>query len=267
MRVYFLKVELLQEFTLKDGWTVKDEKDYRIFLKGFIDTMPLGISTLIYGVVYGVMASKAGLSIFETIGMSAFIFVGASQMTAVQMIAIGSSPISIIITVLIINLRHLLLAASISPYLKDVSKKMKMINAFLMTDESYAVTYSHFQTNKPSSIYFLGSGINIYILWGSAGVIGFFFGNIISPQLNYIFDFAFVAAFIGMIVPMIKDFPTVATVVTSAVVSITGSQLITGKWYIIIAALLASTAGYIVSELKSKVEANRVIKGGIDCEH
>jgi len=52
------------------------------------------------------MACKSGLSIFETVAMSAFVFAGASQMTAVQMIAIGSSPVSVIITVLIINLRH-----------------------------------------------------------------------------------------------------------------------------------------------------------------
>ena len=75
-------------------------------VKGFIDTIPLGICASIYGLVYGMMACKSGLSIFETVAMSAFVFAGASQMTAVQMIAIGSSPVSVIITVLIINLRH-----------------------------------------------------------------------------------------------------------------------------------------------------------------
>ena len=95
-----------------------------------------------------------------------------------------------------------------------------------MTDESYAVTYNHFQVNIPSSVYFLGSGLSIYVLWFSASIIGYFFGNIISSDLSYIFDFAFVAAFIGMIVPMVKNFPMVVTVITSRVISIIGSQLI-----------------------------------------
>ena len=164
-------------------------------------------------VVYGVMACKAGLSIFESAAMSAIVFAGASQMTAVQMIAIGSSPFSIIITVLIINLRHFLMAASIAPYLKNESNKMKMINSFFMTDESYAVAYSRFQSGKSTSHYFLGSGLNLYVLWGLSGIIGYFFGNMISSQLNYIFDFAFVAAFIGMVIPMAKDFPTVAAII------------------------------------------------------
>lgn len=246
---------------------MKDQQKTKELVKGFIDTIPLGIGALIYGIVYGVMACKAGLSIFETIAMSAFVFAGASQMTAIQMIAIGSSSVSIIITVLIVNLRHFLLAASISPYLKHESNKMKMVNSFFMTDESYAVTYNHFQGNKPSSIYFLGSGLSIYALWFSASITGYFFGNIISSELSYIFDFAFVAAFIGMIVPMVKNFPTVVTVITSGVISIIGSQIIPGKWYIIIAGILASLAGYVASGLATKDVKEDVNKGGVDCEY
>jgi len=247
--------------------TLKEQQKTVELLKGFIDTIPLGIGALIYGIVYGVMACKAGLSIFETIAMSAFVFAGASQMTAIQMIAIGSSSVSIIITVLIVNLRHFLLAASIAPYLKHESNKMKMVNSFFMTDESYAVTYSHFQGNKPSSIYFLGSGLSIYVLWVSASITGYFFGNIISSELSYIFDFAFVAAFIGMIVPMVKNFPTVVTVITSGVISIIGSQIIPGKWYIIIAGILASLAGYVASRLATKDVKEEVNKEGVDCDY
>lgn len=247
---------------------MKGEGKLKELAKGFVDTIPIWISVSIYGVVYGVMACKAGLSIFETIAMSVFIFAGASQMTAIQMIAIGSSPLSIIITVLIINLRHFLLAASISPYLKKESKKMKMISSFFMTDESYAVTYSHFQTGKPSGFYFLGSGLDIYVLWGASGVIGYFFGNIISSQLSYIFDFAFVAAFIGMIVPMVKGFPAVVTVIASGVISIIGSKMLPGKWYILIAGILASFTGYLVSGFMDKENIEEdVIKGEADYEH
>lgn len=238
----------------------------RELLKGFMDTIPLGLSASIYGVVYGVLAGKAGLSIWETIAMSCIVFAGASQMTAVQMIALGSSGVSIIITVFIINLRHFLLGASIAPYLRHESTGMKLLNAFLMTDESYAVTYSHYQSNPPTGKYFLGSGINIYILWGLSGAVGYFFGNIISSQLSYIFDFAFVAAFLGMLVPMIKGLPVLVAVLTSAIVSLLGSRFIPGKWYIIVAAIVASLAGYIASELKGSTEAKGNNRGGVQCE-
>lgn len=226
-------------------------------IRGFLDTIPLGISVSIYGVVYGVLGGKTGLSAYEIAAMSAFIFAGASQIAAVQLIATGSSPLSVIATVFIINLRHYLLAASIAPYLKGVSTRMKMVSAYFMTDESYAVTYSHFQNNKPSAFYFLGSGLNIFIFWGSAGVLGCLFGNIIPSQFNYIFDFAFVAAFLGMLVPMVKDMPAVITVMVSAAISILGSIYLPGKWYIIIAGIVASVAGYTASRLKSDVEVEK----------
>ena len=104
-------------------------------------------------------------------------------------------------------------------------------------------------------------------MWFSASIIGYFFGNIISSELSYIFDFAFVAAFIGMIVPMVKNFPMVVTVITSGVISIIGSQLIPGKWYIIIAGILASLAGYVSSGLATKDVKEDVNKGDVDCEY
>jgi 4-azaleucine resistance transporter AzlC len=219
-------------------------KKFNELVRGFVDTIPLGIGVSIYGIVYGVLSGKAGLSAVETAAMSAFVFAGASQMAIVQMIAQGSNPISIILTVFVINLRHYLLAASITPHLKDEPRGLKMLNAFFMTDESYAASYNHFQKNKPSSMYFLGSGLNIYLFWGSAGVIGYLCGNIIPLQLSYVFDFAFIAAFIGIVVPMICDIPALATVLASAAISIPGNLFIPGKWYILIAGIGASFVGY-----------------------
>ncbi len=254
----------MHKMSKKDTVLMKSENAKQT-INGFIDTVPLGISTSIYGLVYGVMAANAGLNIFETIAMSVFVFAGASQMTAVQMIAIGSGALSIILTVFIINLRHFLMAASLAPYLKNESVTKKMITSFFMTDESYAVTYSQFQKEPPTSSYFLGSGLNIYLFWGSSGAVGYFFGNLISAQMSYVFDFAFVAAFIGMIVPMVKTKPAVVTVLVSAVISIVGSLYIPGKWYIIIAGLFASFAGFLASELIEKKKQKE--KGVITYEY
>ncbi len=260
-------VTFIDKCKAKDVLLVEVEQKIKELIKGFMDSIPLSISASIYGLVYGVMACKAGLSIFDTVVMSLIVFAGASQMTAVQMIAMGSGMLSIIITVFIINLRHFLMAASISPYLKHESNKMKMVNSFFLTDESYAASYSYFQKGKATGLYFLGSGLSLYVFWSISGVIGYFFGNIISSQLNYIFDFAFVAAFIGMIVPMIKGAPVVVTVIASGVISIIGSQVLPGKWYIIIAGILGSLAGYMASELMSKNNEEDVLKEVMDCEH
>ena len=220
------------------------------FTKGFIDTLPIGISVSIYGVVYGVLGGNAGLSVWMIAAMSFIVFAGASQIAMVQMFMTGSDPVSVILTVFIINLRHFLMAASMGPLIKNASTKMKMISSYIMTDESYAVSYTHFQKNKPNVFYFFGSGMNIYVFWGSSSLIGFFFGSVIPPELNYVLGFAFVAAFMSMLVPLVKDLPVVTTVIVSAIISVLGSMFLPGKWYIIIAGLIGSLAGYLASIVK-----------------
>jgi 4-azaleucine resistance transporter AzlC len=222
----------------------------KFFIKGFIIALPLGVSVFIYGIVFGVLSQKAGLSFFATLGMSCFIFAGASQMTAIQMISQGGNPFTIIITVFIINLRHFLMAASLTPYLKKEPTGLKLTSAYFLTDESFAITYSHFQGNNPSAFFFLGSGLNIYIFWCSATITGFLFGHLLPDQVKYILDFAFAAAFIGMLIPLIQDFATIVAVFVSAAVSIWGYRNLPGKWYIIIAVLSASFFGYLVDLLQ-----------------
>ena len=53
-------------------------KKFNEIMRGFIDTIPLGISVAIYGLVYGVLGGKAGLSVIEVAAMSMFVFAGAS---------------------------------------------------------------------------------------------------------------------------------------------------------------------------------------------
>lgn len=236
------------------------------FIKGFTDTIPLGISVSIYGVVYGVLGAKTGLSIYTILGLSLFVFAGASQIISVQMLAQSCSVFSIVMTIFIVNLRHYLMAASISPHLSKVSNKMKMVNAYFMTDESYAVSYTHFQKDEASPFYFLGSGLNIYLFWGASGVIGYFFGNFIPKELNYIFDFAFVASFIAMLVPMVKDVQTIAVVIASGFLSIIISKNVPGKWYILIASIAASFVGYFINQLVNRASESDFIGEAVDNE-
>ncbi|HBF39233.1 MAG TPA: branched-chain amino acid ABC transporter permease [Firmicutes bacterium] len=221
-------------------------RKFESLFKGFKDTLPLGISVFLYGIVYGVLTHKLHFSIWATLFMSLAVFAGASQMTAVQMLMAGCGPWMIIITVLIVNLRHYLMAASLSPYLKGYSKPVKLINAYFMTDESYAVTYSCYQRVRPSALYFLGSGLSVYIFWCSSGVFGYYCGNFIPVQLGHALDFAFAAAFIGMLTPLVVDWPVAITVLLAAVISVIGSLYLPGKWYIIIAAVVASGSGFLM---------------------
>ena len=59
------------------------KRQYQL-LKGFTDTIPLGISVAIYGVADGVLGGKRGFRFGEVLALSTMVFAGASQMIAVH---------------------------------------------------------------------------------------------------------------------------------------------------------------------------------------
>ena len=215
--------------------------------RGFLDAVPLGIGVTIYGLVYGMMARQAGIPLWVVLGMSLIVFAGSSQMVAVEMMAAGAGPLSTMLTVLVVNLRHVVMAADLSRFMPEAKAGQRALTAFFLTDESSSVSYSHFQKEASGGArYVLGAGLDIYLFWGLSGVLGYLGGNGIPPVLEPAFGFAMTAAFLSMLVPIIKDRPTLAAVLTSAAVAVAGSLWLPGKWYILLAAFAGSAAGFLL---------------------
>jgi predicted branched-subunit amino acid permease len=85
------------------------------FRAGFVGTMPLWLGAAPFGAIYAVSALAAGLDWAQTLAMSLFVFAGASQFTAAGLFASAAAPLTIVITTLVINARHALLAAAAWP--------------------------------------------------------------------------------------------------------------------------------------------------------
>ena len=113
--------------------------------RGFVQTIPLGIGVTIYGLVYGMMGRQGLLPFWMIPAMSLFVFAGSSQMLAAEMMISGSSPLSVIITVLAVNLRHVVMSADMAAHVREAPAGKKALAAFFLTDEAYAVSYLRFQ--------------------------------------------------------------------------------------------------------------------------
>ena len=109
-----------------------------LFIRGARDIIPLLIAAAPFGIVYGALAQANGLSILATMGMSLFVFAGSSQFVAVTLIGVGAAVPIIILTVFVVNLRHMLYAVSMMPYVSQLPQKTRVLLSFWLTDESYA---------------------------------------------------------------------------------------------------------------------------------
>jgi 4-azaleucine resistance transporter AzlC len=191
----------------------------REFWRGVRDESPILLGVAPFGLIFGALAINANISIPAAQGMSSIIFAGASQIIAAQMVGAGASLLVIVLVVFVVNLRHALYSASVAPYVQHLSLGWKMILAYLLTDEAYAVTISNYnKEGNPAKKhwYFLGSGLTLWSTWQVTTALGIFIGAQL-PQ-SWPLDFVLPLTFIALVVPALKDKAGVAAAVTAGCV-------------------------------------------------
>lgn len=224
------------------------------FRSGVRDTLPLMLGVFPFGLAYGIFAQSSGLSPGETILMSLTVFAGAAQFISLPMFAAGAGLMMITLTTLLINLRHLLMGASLTPYMEKLSLPWKAVLCFGMADETYAVVISRAQSVGYSRDYHLGSNLTGYVTWAASTVLGVVLGSHISDPLAWGLDFAMPATFLALLIPRLTDKVSVTVCLVAVLISVLTALWIPGKWYIIIACLTAVGVGAFVEE--GEVNAN-----------
>jgi 4-azaleucine resistance transporter AzlC len=193
----------------------------REFWHGVREEAPILLGVVPFGLIFGALAISANISIPVAQAMSSIIFAGASQIIAAQMIGSGASILVVILVVFVVNLRHALYSASVAPQINHLHLGWKIILAYLLTDEAYAVTISHY--NKPGDLskkhwYFLGAGLTLWSAWQVSTALGIFLGAQL-PQ-SWPLDFVLPLTFIAIVVPTLKDKAAIAAAVTAALVGL-----------------------------------------------
>ncbi|MBL0379468.1 MAG: AzlC family ABC transporter permease [Desulfofustis sp. PB-SRB1] len=210
---------------------------------GVVTSLPVALSVFAYGLVYGLLTKEAGLNLMEAALSSGVIFAGSAQFVALDM-WIHPLPVSaLIFTTFVVNLRHVLMSASLTPWLRKAVPQVRYPLLFFLVDESWALTYSALVRGKVDLGFLLGSGVLLWITWVSATLSGRTVGAVISDPAQFGLDFAFTAVFLVLLFGLWKgkeDIPAWAIAATTALVV---HYFIPGKWYIVIGGLTGSMTG------------------------
>lgn len=213
--------------------------------------VPLWLGAAPFGVIYAVNALEAGLSPAQTIAMSLFVFAGASQFTAVGMFAVAAAPLAIVVTTLIVNARHLLLAASLAPYLRHLGLWARLGLSAQITDESYALGVREFLAGQSSPGFQLGANLSMYLIWQCSTLVGVLLGRVLPDPAAYGLDLVFPLTFIGLLVPLLRSRDSHLVAAVAAALTLAGALWLPGSWYILLAGLGASTAGLLIRRQKA----------------
>lgn len=170
------------------------------FREAFADAAPIIVSGFMFGLVFGVLASKAGLTPFAATLMSLLVFAGASQFIAIEQWNAGQlSLLGVVLTTLLVNLRHVLMSLSLRRAFPRVSR-WKLLPAFalLLIDETWALAEHRFKRAEPSLDYFVQAGLLIYAGWVLGSLAGTQLGSHIPDPHRYGLDFTFIAMFLSL---------------------------------------------------------------------
>ena len=176
------------------------------FLQGCRGVSPILLGVVPFGLIYGVSARGAGIPALAAQAMSFIVFGGSAQFVIAQLVGAGVPGGIIILTAVIINLRHALYSASVAPYLKGLHTRWKWLLAYVLTDECYAVTINHYHQDDDAGRkhwYFLGAGLTLWATWQASTAAGVLLGTQIPSSWSL--DFTLPLTFI---IPSVRPRPS-----------------------------------------------------------
>ena len=162
----------------------------------FVKSLPVMAGYIILGIGFGILAHNAGYCFLWVLAMSLFIFAGSMQYVGVGLIAGGASVLTVILTTVMVNTRHLFYSISMLRHYKNAGR-YKPYLIFSLTDETYSLLCDGKvpEGTDPDRFRFLVSLFN-----QSYWVLGSVIGSLVSGILPFStagIEFSMTALFIA----------------------------------------------------------------------
>lgn len=217
----------------------------KAFLRGCLASSPFVIVVAPFALLFGVVATEAGLDVAKVMLFSVSVFAGASQFAALQLMQEDAPVLVVLATSLAVNLRMVMYSVAMAPHLGAAPLGMRALMAYFLVDQSFAASTVEFEKRPNQSLaekvaFFFGSVTPIAPLWFGSTLAGALIGQAIPK--DYALDFAVPITFLAICAPMLRSVPHVI----AAVVSIVAALLLSAMPYgsgLLLAAGLAMAAG------------------------
>lgn len=228
--------------------TTGQDSARRGWLSGISQASPIVMGYVPIGVAFGVLAQKAGLSTLNILLMSLLVYAGSSQLIAAALIAASAPPLSIVLTTLVVNLRHLLMSAAMSQFLKRWNRPALAAFAYQLTDETFAVHSARFASVGPHQAEAFAINMTAQTAWMTGTGLGVLLGSTITDVQRFGLDYALPAMFIALLVLQIKSRTQIVVALLAGALSV--GLLLAGleQWSVIAATLTGATTGAILEK-------------------
>ena len=165
-------------------------------------SLMIGVAFIVFGTSFGVLAVSVGASVAQACAMSLLVFTGASQMSAVSVIASGGTMASAFGGAVLLSGRNAVYCLALSPVLKNGKLPSRLLGAQWVIDETTALVSAETDPATRRTAFWI-SGVILYASWNIGTLIGALVGSSINPS-DFGLDAAFPVMFTALLAPHLR---------------------------------------------------------------
>lgn len=222
---------------------------YHLFA-GIRKFLPISLFVMIFGAAFGLAASQTGLDNISAVLMSASVFAGASQFGTLDLWGTEVPLLPLVVTVFAINARHLLMGASLYPWLKHLPPLKRYSVMLVASDANWAMSLQAFNRNELAKALgiLLGGGVTMWTFWVIGTWLGLYFGSTISDPKAFGLDMVMSCFLLTMVLEGKKDKRTFIIWGGAALSSILAYLYLPENSHVFVGAVVGGLLGIMVKE-------------------
>ncbi|PLC50582.1 branched-chain amino acid ABC transporter permease [Pollutimonas subterranea] len=217
---------------------------------GFKSLVPISLFVIVFGVAFGLAATQSGLDNWSIVIMSTLVFAGAAQFATLDLWGPHVPIIPLIITVFAINARHLLMGATLYPWLRHLSPAKRYGAALFLSDANWAISMQEFSHGKSGLGLLLGGGIALWLSWTLGSWLGLYFGNAIHDPVSLGLDMVMGCFLLAMVVGEQRSLHMLMIWTVAACSSLMAYWYLPDNSHIVVGALAGGVLGALWTEKK-----------------
>lgn len=234
--------------------TLNDSYDYREFIRGLKASIPMLLGIIPFALVLGAQATQKGFSILEVPLLTGLNFAGGSEFAIIEVWTNPPQLLFLILITFLVNSRHILMGASLAPFIRDLPNRKTLPLLFFMCDESWAMSITDAHKQNPNNPYagfsisfYIGLCFAFYLTWISFTTLGVSLGSMLGDITRFGFDMAFPAVFLVLLRGMWRNFKSAQPWIVSLITAGLAYHFLPQGWHVLVGAVSGITSAFILT--------------------
>ena len=215
--------------------------------------LPVVLGYVPLGFAFGVLAVRNGIPAWVAVCMSVLVYAGSGQLIAASLWGAGASVLSIVFTTFVVNLRHLLMAASLAPWLSPFSRLQQCLFGLELTDEAFALHNQAMRLGEaPAPALLFATNLTAHSGWVTGTILGVIAGDLLPDPQTFGLDYALPAMFLALLAPQCRERLAFLAAVFSGALSVALFLMGADRWNVLLATVATATLGAILAGRRGK---------------